>query len=66
MAEDEWIQVVAEAPDPAGRARARRVAVSLMRLALPLLERAGDTSAAARLRHVVDDAERRGPGSDPV
>ena len=36
--------------------RLHDVAVSLMRLALPLLDRAGDTLAAARLQHAIDTA----------
>ena len=36
--------------------RPREVAVSLMRLALPLLDRSGDTLAAARLQHAIDTA----------
>lgn len=36
--------------------RSREVAISLMRLALPLLDQAGDTLAAARLQHAIDTA----------
>lgn len=36
--------------------RLHDVAVSLMRLALPLLDRSGDTLAAARLQHAIDTA----------
>lgn len=58
MSDDGWVRTVPEDPDPAGRERARRVAASLMRLALPLLDRAGESAAAARLQHAIDDTER--------
>jgi hypothetical protein len=35
----------------------RLTAVRLMRLALPLLDRAGEGTAAARLQHAIDTAE---------
>ena len=43
--------------------RLHDVAVSLMRLALPLLDRAGDTLAAARLQHAIDTALRSPPSN---
>lgn len=36
--------------------RLHDVAISLMRLALPLLDRAGDALTAARLQHAIDAA----------
>ena len=36
-----------------------RVALNLMRLALPLLDRAGEKLAAAGLRHAIDAAKKR-------
>ena len=44
------------------RQRELDVAVSLMRMALALLDRVGDTLTAARLQHAIDTAERRGLG----
>ena len=43
-----------------GRSATRelRVALALMRLALPLLNRAGETLTAARLQHAIDATER--------
>lgn len=38
----------------------KRVALNLMRLALPLLDRAGDMVAAARLQHAIDAVEQHG------
>lgn len=52
--------------------RSRDVALKLMRLALPLLDRAGETLAAARLQHAIDTAlespipEAREPGLNLV
>ena len=37
--------------------RNREVAVSLMRMALPLLDRSGEPCAAARLQHAIDTVE---------
>lgn len=37
--------------------RSREVAVDLMRMALPLLDRAGEPLAAARLQHALDALE---------
>lgn len=48
---------------PADAERLAHVAASLMRMALALLDRAGDGWAAARLRHALDTLERRPPGS---
>lgn len=48
-------------PEPE-RARVFGVAISLMRMALALLDRVGEPLAAARLQHAIDTAERRGPG----
>lgn len=39
-----------------GEARSLEVAVRLMRLALPLLDQARETTAAARLQHAIDTA----------
>ena len=43
--------------------RLHDVAVSLMRLALPLLDRAGETLVAARLQHAIDTALRTPPSN---
>ncbi len=41
---------------------ARQVAISLMRMALALLDRADESLAAARLQHALDTLELRAPG----
>lgn len=49
-------RAMTEAIDEPGErdGRGREVAVSLMRMALPLLDRAGEPLAAARLQHALD------------
>jgi len=42
--------------------RAARVAASLMRMSLALLDRAGEGMAAVRLQQALDTLERRPPG----
>lgn len=45
------------------RPKELEVALNLMRLALPLLDRAGEYAAAARLQHAIDTAEREPTGA---
>ncbi len=51
-------------PDSGSRDRA--VALSLMRLALPLLDAAGEVAAAIHLQHAVDVLEGQRPLADPL
>lgn len=41
----------------------RTVALSLMRMALALLDRCGESTGAARLQHAIDTVERRPIGA---
>jgi len=41
-------------------ARSKEIAVMLMRMALALLDKAGEPEAAARLQHAIDAVDARG------